>query len=51
MYIYKYVHIIIYVYNIYIYIYIYIWPYDNEKCVPNKRMSRLSKIFMRYFPY
>ena len=47
MYIYKYVHIIIYVYNIYI----YIWPYDNEKCVPNKRMSRLSKIFMRYFPY
>ena len=49
MYIYKYVHIIIYVYNIYIYI--YIWPYDNEKCVPNKRMSRLSKIFMRYFPY
>ena len=42
-------YILLYMYIIYIYI--YIWPYDNEKCVPNKRMSRLSKIFMRYFPY
>ena len=46
-----YILLYMYIIYIYIYIYIYIWPYDNEKCVPNKRMSRLSKIFMRYFPY